>query len=130
MHRLTNKIYGCKSLMAVSFSLQIYISLEGVDSEKVDATFRPTSVDIKMHEVQGKNYRCAIAKLNKEIDPDRCKILVKPLRVILTLQKASKGNWLDLHYKEDKVNSFFLCYPSPFFGGLCIKYVWIAAEEF
>ncbi|CAA6665253.1 unnamed protein product [Spirodela intermedia] len=49
-----------------------------------------------------KNYRCAIAKLNKEIDPGKCRAVVKPSRVIITLQKASKGNWLDLHFKEDK----------------------------
>ncbi|CAA7401986.1 unnamed protein product [Spirodela intermedia] len=82
--------------------LKIYVSLEGVEQEKVDAVFKPTSVDIKFHGVQGKNYRCAIAKLNKEIDPGKCRAVVKPSRVIITLQKASKGNWLDLHFKEDK----------------------------
>lgn len=61
------------------------------------------SVDIKFHDVQGKNYRCAIPKLNKEIVPEKCKVLVKPTRVVVTLYKASKGNWLDLHFKEDKV---------------------------
>lgn len=61
------------------------------------------SVDIKFHDVQGKNYRLAIPKLNKEIVPQKCKVLVKPTKVIVTLFKASKGNWLDLHLKEDKV---------------------------
>lgn len=61
------------------------------------------SVDIKFHDVQGKNYRLAIPKLNKEIVSEKCKVLVKPTKVIVTLFKASKGNWLDLHLKEDKV---------------------------
>lgn len=82
---------------------QIYIPLEGVDREKVESDFKPRSVDIKIHDVQGKNYRCAVPKLNKEIVPDKCKLLVKPKRVVVTLAKASKGNWLDLHFKEDKV---------------------------
>jgi len=28
---------------------------------------------------------------------------VKPTKVVVTLCKASKGNWLDLYFKEDKV---------------------------
>ncbi|KAL0352853.1 UNVERIFIED_CONTAM: Calcyclin-binding protein [Sesamum angustifolium] len=50
--------------------LKIYVSLEGVDQEKIEADFKPMSFDIKFHDVQ---------------------------------VKASKGNWLDLHFKEDKL---------------------------
>ncbi|KAL7211442.1 hypothetical protein ACSBR2_014331 [Camellia fascicularis] len=83
--------------------VKIYVSLEGVDQEKIETVFKPMLIDIKFHDVQGKNYRCAIPKLNKEIVPDKCKVIVKPTRVIITLPKASKGNWLDLHFKEDKL---------------------------
>ncbi|CAA0832323.1 SGS domain-containing protein [Striga hermonthica] len=83
--------------------LKIYVSLEGVDREKIEAEFKPMSFDIKFHDVQGKNYRCAVPKLNKEIVPEKCKFIVKPKRVVITLIKASKGNWLDLHFKEDKL---------------------------
>lgn len=79
--------------------------LEGVDQEKVDTEFNRMSVDVKFHDVNGKNYRCAIPKLNKEIVPEKCKVLVKPTKVIITLVKASKGNWMDLHFKDDKVIS-------------------------
>jgi len=68
----------------------------------VETIFKPMSVDIKFHDVNGKNYRCAIPKLNKEIIPEKCKVVVKPTKVVVTLCKASKGNWLDLHFKEDK----------------------------
>lgn len=83
--------------------VKIYYSLEGVDSEKMETEFKPLSLDVKFHDVQGKNYRCAIPKLHKEIVPEKCKVLVKPSRVIITLFKASKGKWSDLHYKEDKL---------------------------
>ncbi|KAL6546379.1 hypothetical protein OROMI_022100 [Orobanche minor] len=83
--------------------LKVYMSLEGVDQEKIQADFKPMSFDIKFHDVQGKNYRCAIPKLNKEIVPEKCKLIVKPKRVVIALVKASKGNWLDLHFKEDKL---------------------------
>ncbi|KAJ4797666.1 hypothetical protein LUZ62_048912 [Rhynchospora pubera] len=83
--------------------IRIYLFLEGVDPEKVDSVIKPSSVDIKMHDVQGKNYRYAIPKLNKEIVPEKSKVVVKPTRVVLTLFKSSKGNWLDLQFKEDKL---------------------------
>ncbi|XP_059665411.1 uncharacterized protein LOC132311507 [Cornus florida] len=83
--------------------VKIYVSLEGVEQEKIETEFKPTSLDIKFHDVQGKNYRCAIPKLNKQVVPEKCKVVVKPTRVIITLFKASKGNWLDLHLKEDKL---------------------------
>ncbi|OVA10962.1 CS domain [Macleaya cordata] len=83
--------------------IKIYVSLEGVEQEKVETVFKPMSVDLKFHDVEGKNYRCAIPKLNKAILPEKSKVLVKPKRVIVTLFKASKGNWVDLHFKEDKL---------------------------
>lgn len=69
----------------------------------METVFKPMSVDIKFHDVQGKNYRFSIPKLNKEIVPEKCKVVVKLTKVIVTLSKDSKGNWLDLHFKEDKV---------------------------
>ena len=48
-------------------------------------------------------FRSAIPKLNKEIVPEKCKVVVKPTKIVITLWKASTGSWLDLHYKEDKV---------------------------
>ncbi|CAI9292942.1 unnamed protein product [Lactuca saligna] len=83
--------------------VKIYVFLEGVDQEKVETEFNRMSVDVKFHDVNGKNYRCAIPKLNKEIVPEKCKVLVKPTKVIITLIKASKGNWMDLHFKDDKI---------------------------
>ncbi|CAL5213082.1 unnamed protein product [Lathyrus oleraceus] len=83
--------------------VKIYVSLEGVDESKIESEFKPNAFDVKFHDIQGKNYRCAIVKLHKEIVPEKCKVLVKPKRVIITLVKASKANWLDLHFKEDKL---------------------------
>ncbi|KAL5774016.1 hypothetical protein ACOSP7_011573 [Xanthoceras sorbifolium] len=83
--------------------VKIYLSLEGVDQEKIETEFKQMSFDVKFHDVQGKNYRLTIPKLNKAIVPENCKVVIKPSRVIITLVKASKGNWLDLHFKEDKL---------------------------
>ncbi|XP_042409892.1 calcyclin-binding protein-like [Zingiber officinale] len=78
--------------------IKIYISIEGADQEKVDAVFKPVSVDLKLHDINGQNYQFSIPKLNKEISPDQCKLVVKPTKVIVTLVKTSRGNWLDLHF--------------------------------
>ncbi|XP_004505294.1 uncharacterized protein [Cicer arietinum] len=83
--------------------VKIYVSLEGVDESKIESEFKQLSFDVKFHDIQGKNYRCAISKLHKEIVPEKCKLIIKPTRVIITLVKASKANWLDLHFKEDKL---------------------------
>ncbi|KFK44830.1 hypothetical protein AALP_AA1G308200 [Arabis alpina] len=83
--------------------VKMYISLEGVDQEKVQAEFKPMSLDIKIHDVQGKNYRCAVPKLHRDIVPEKCKVLVKPKRIVITMFKYSRGNWLDIHHKEDKI---------------------------
>ncbi|XP_002893597.2 calcyclin-binding protein [Arabidopsis lyrata subsp. lyrata] len=86
-----------------SEKVKMYISLEGIDEDKVQAEFKPMSLDIKIHDVQGKNYRCAIPKLHKEIVPEKCKVLVKPKRIVITMFKSFRGNWLDIHHKEDKI---------------------------
>ncbi|KAK8551409.1 hypothetical protein V6N13_119876 [Hibiscus sabdariffa] len=83
--------------------VKIYVSLEGVEQEKIQTEFKPKSFDVKLHDVKGKNYRCAVPKLNKEIVPEKCKVVVKPTRVIVVLFKASKGDWSDLYFKEDKL---------------------------
>uniref|UniRef100_A0ACD5W1F2 Uncharacterized protein n=1 Tax=Avena sativa TaxID=4498 RepID=A0ACD5W1F2_AVESA len=82
--------------------IRVYVFLENVDQEKVETIFKPMSVDIKFHDVKGKNYRCAIPKLNKKIVPEKCKVVVKPTKIVITLWKDSTGTWFDLHYKEDK----------------------------
>ncbi|KAK8948951.1 hypothetical protein KSP39_PZI005262 [Platanthera zijinensis] len=43
-----------------SDKIKIYVFLEGVNGEKVETNFQETSVDVKFHDVQGKNYRIAI----------------------------------------------------------------------
>lgn len=85
--------------------IKVYLFLEGVNEEKVVSNFQPSSFDVKLHDIEGKNYRCGVPKLNKAIVPEKCRLTVKPQRVIITLQKAEKGNWLDIYYKEDKLKS-------------------------
>ncbi|KAI5075323.1 hypothetical protein GOP47_0009399 [Adiantum capillus-veneris] len=82
--------------------VKIQISLEGVEEDKVESKFTEWSFDVKFHDVEGKNYRCTIQKVHKEMDPDACRVVVKPKRVIISLRKLEEEDWKDLHFKEDK----------------------------
>lgn len=82
---------------------QIYISLEGATQEKASVDFQSESVNLKVHDVNGKNYQFSVPRLAKKIVPSASKILVKPKRIILTLKKADSGSWFDLSKKEEKV---------------------------
>eukprot|EP00252_Welwitschia_mirabilis_P014166 TRINITY_DN31211_c0_g1_i1.p1 TRINITY_DN31211_c0_g1~~TRINITY_DN31211_c0_g1_i1.p1 ORF type:complete len:219 (-),score=41.60 TRINITY_DN31211_c0_g1_i1:193-849(-) len=82
--------------------VKVYLFIEGADSEKVVSNFQAWSFDVKLHDVQGKNYRCGVPKLHKAIVPEQCSIVVKPQRIIISLKKAEKGHWQDIYYKEDK----------------------------
>ncbi|KAJ7297138.1 hypothetical protein O6H91_Y078100 [Diphasiastrum complanatum] len=84
-----------------SYKVKVYFPLEGASQEKASFNCSQASFDVKLHDVNGKNYRCGIPKLNKAIDPEKSSVLVKPKRIIITLKKQDKGHWLDLHFKED-----------------------------
>lgn len=86
-----------------SEKVKIYISLEGAAQEKVEADYQEQSVNLKIHDVNGKNYQFAVPRLAKKIVPSACKFLVKPKRVILTLKKANLGSWFELTKKEEKI---------------------------
>lgn len=105
--------------------LQIYISLEGAAQEKVEADYQEQSVNLKIHDVNGKNYQFAVPRLAKKIVPSACKFLVKPKRVILTLKKANLGSWFELTKKEEKVmdRGFASSVPSRQLLGVCSSIV-------
>lgn len=82
---------------------QIYLFLEGAEQPKVETRFSTLSVDIKFYYMKGSNYEFIVPILNKEIVPDKCNIVVTHPKVVITLSKALKQNWSDLHFKEDEV---------------------------
>jgi calcyclin binding protein len=90
----------------VGNGLQIYISVKGATHEKALIDFQADSLNLKVHDVNGKNYQFSIPKLAKNIIPSASKVLIKPNRIILTLKKADLGNWYELTKKEDKVIHF------------------------
>jgi len=83
--------------------VKIYIPLEGASQEKTVVDFQTASLDLKVHDVNGKSYHFCIQKLSKEIVPTASRVIVKPKRIILSLKKADSRNWLDLVKREEKI---------------------------
>ncbi|KAH7436115.1 hypothetical protein KP509_05G003400 [Ceratopteris richardii] len=83
--------------------LKIYISLQGASEDKVNVEFKSRTFELKVHDVEGKNYRLCVPCLCKAIAPEKCKIIVKSTRITVILKKLDKGTWQDLHGKEDKL---------------------------
>lgn len=83
--------------------VKIYISLQGASKEKVEVDYKARSFVLKVHDVDGKNYRLGVPYLCKAIVPEKCSVIVKPTRITIILKKLDKGTWADLHGKEDKL---------------------------
>jgi len=89
----------------------VYISsgidgVEKVKREDISCDFTEGSFDLKIHGLNGKNYRLLKDNLDKEIVPGKSKIIVKKNRITIKLRKA-KGqygfdHWSDLTAKRKK----------------------------
>eukprot|EP00249_Psilotum_nudum_P009043 c21671_g1_i1 orf=268-921(+) len=99
-----------------SGKVKIYVPVEGANEDKVISDFQQWSFDVKVHDVQGKNFRSGIHRLHKAIVPEKCTVSVKPKRIVVTLWKAEKGNWADLYFKEDKLKPKFDSNKDPMAG--------------
>jgi calcyclin binding protein len=89
-------------------TVSIYISLPTIGSsvpkENITCDFTPTSFDFKVLDFQGFNYRLLKDNLDKDINPEKSKIIVKKDKVVIKLGKV-KGeygfdNWMDLTSKK------------------------------
>jgi hypothetical protein len=80
-------------------TVSIFIDLEGVGEAKdrVDASFTTTGFDLKINDLKGKNYRLIKENLEKNIVPDKSKVVVKANKVVLKLQKV-KGEYSYEHW--------------------------------
>lgn len=89
-------------------NVYIYLTsgMDGVGEckERVSCSFEARSVDLKIHDFGGKNYRLVLTHLDKEIDPAESKAIVKKNMIKLKLRKV-KGtygydSWIDLKSKN------------------------------
>jgi len=90
--------------------VSIYVDLPGVGSierDNIKCDFTSTTVDLVVHDLKGKSYRMYRDNLDKDIDAEKCKIIVKSDKIIVKLAKCkgeygSYDYWTDLTAKKKK----------------------------
>jgi calcyclin binding protein len=89
-------------------TVSIFIDLDGVGAvkDRVESTFTANGFDLKVTDLNGKNYRLLKDNLEKNIVPDKCKCVVKNNKIVLKLQKVkgeySFDHWNSLTAKKKK----------------------------
>lgn len=91
--------------------ITLYISLPRVGTlkktDKITCDFTPTSFDLIVRDLDGKSYRLFKDNLEKDINPDTCKYIVKAEKIVIKLGKVkgeygSYDSWQGLTAKKDK----------------------------
>jgi len=92
-------------------SLTLYISLSSVGSlprEKINCDFTAVSFDLTVKDLEGKSYRLVRDNLDKDIDPEKSKIIIKANKIIVKLAKVKSSeyggfdSWQNLTSKKSK----------------------------
>jgi len=89
--------------------VMVYImsNIDGVGAlprNQVTCDFTPSSFDLKIKQLNGKNYRLIRHNLEKEVNPQKCSFKVKKNRVVIALWKADEKNtWMNLTAKNPAV---------------------------
>lgn len=93
-----------------SEKVTVYVPLPGVGKisrDQITCDFTPTSFDLIIHDLEGKNFRLVKDNLDKDIDPTKSKYIVKADKIVLKLGKCkteygSFDHWSDLTSKKAK----------------------------
>lgn len=88
----------------------LYLDIPNVGSiskENITCHFTKSSIDLIVHDLCGKNYRLLKDNLDKDIDPDKSKYVVKKHKIIIKLAKVkteygSYDSWQNLSSKKSK----------------------------
>lgn len=93
-----------------SDKVTVYVPLPGVGGiprDNITCEFTPTTFDLVVLDLGGKNYRLVKDNLDKDIDPKKSKCIVKADKIVLKLGKCkteygSYEHWSDLTAKKAK----------------------------
>ena len=85
--------------------VKVYITsgLDGVGAigkDNVTCEFEDKSFDLRVHNLNGKNYRLRIPELQDTIELSDCKFQVKSNSITITLKKSKNESWTDLKPKQ------------------------------
>jgi len=92
-------------------TVSIYVSLPNVGTaiprDNIQCNFTSTRFDLTVTGLEGKNYRLLKDNLEKDIDPNKSKYIVKRDKIVIKLGKVkseygSYESWMDLTAKKGK----------------------------
>jgi len=91
-------------------AVTLYLDIPNIGSiskENITCHFTKSSIDLIVHDLCGKNYRLLKDNLDKDIDPDKSKYVVKKHKIIIKLAKVkteygSYDSWQNLSSKKSK----------------------------
>lgn len=74
-----------------------------LDKGQLKGEFLPRSFGLKIHGYEGKDWIFRVPRLHFKINPDKCKFLLKPDKIIISLCKYKENdNWFTL-FKQKMV---------------------------
>jgi calcyclin binding protein len=76
--------------------VSVYVNLNGVGSiarESIMCDFTSSSFDLIVKDLNGKSYRLVKDHLEKDIDPDKSKIIVKADKIVVKLAKVKQADY-------------------------------------
>ncbi|KAI6650927.1 Calcyclin-binding protein-like [Oopsacas minuta] len=87
-------------------TVKIYVSdipgLEGAIDSQIVTEFTANSVNVKVNDLNNRNYNFSIGELSGKIKADSAKAILKRGSVIISMPKASPGNWEEVTMVERK----------------------------
>ncbi|GAW83756.1 calcyclin binding protein [Plasmodium gonderi] len=79
-------------------------NVHNIDKNKIFTEFNERSFEVKMHDVNKKNYRFCIKKLHEKIVPSKCCFKIKKDAVHVYLIKQDQKYWDNLNFKESPMS--------------------------
>nr|UNA27450.1 calcyclin binding protein [Plasmodium yoelii nigeriensis] len=79
-------------------------NIQNINKENIISKFNERDFEIKIHNLDLKNYRFCIKKLHDKIIPNKCSIKIKKDLIQVYLIKQDNKHWDNLHFKESPMS--------------------------
>ncbi|SCN63533.1 calcyclin binding protein, putative [Plasmodium chabaudi chabaudi] len=79
-------------------------NIQNISQENIVSEFNERDFEIKIHNVDLKNYRFCIKKLHDKIIPNKCSMKIKKDLLQVYLIKQDNKHWDNLHFKESPMS--------------------------
>ncbi|CAL8463508.1 g3042 [Coccomyxa elongata] len=82
--------------------VKVYVPLRGVQTDMLRTTFTPTSVEVKVHDLHGKNYIFTLSPTFQPIAEEGCVVVASKTRknILITMQKLQAFTQDERHWRD------------------------------